>query len=143
MNYKHGKYKGKSTATHEAWEIAAKKRKEELREQHKEIDNLQCRYGGCEKKLTSIEHLYSDYCLTHQILINQSMYKALLYRYHYGLEIWEHVRTIVISYDQFSKMQEIIDTTESKTNQPFYKYQLVAMNIPSSVVYAYNPNLFD
>lgn len=102
-----------------------------------------CLYKDCNKQLNTIEYLYGKYCFKHSAMLNNSIYKAVLFRFNYTTNLWEEQRKISLTIDKYIWAKQCNDNSRFGTNQPFYRYDLINGNAVDVCIYSYNPNLLD
>lgn len=115
--------------------------------------NPVCQFVGCAKTLTSSEYLYNDkYCFHHSSIINQierakyklqdsNIYKAVLFKWNAANNVWDKIRVIIITLEQFTMKHNRDDFKED--NRVYYRYDLFVDFQCTDTIYSYSPAKFD
>lgn len=142
MNYKHGR------------NAKDRQRGLKMQEVQKEPDVIYCLTFGCGKKLKPTELLYGNYCFNCaadrnkkererlKMISPNANYRVDKYRWELVFNKWDHIRTITITPEKFSKYIHGEDYSRDDT-QVYYRYDLYVNGAIADIIYSYNPNLYD
>jgi len=141
MNYKHGRYR-------------RKKPQSEPKEYFPNDNPVICKTFGCDRKLKPVEALYGEYCFNcaatrnqkererMKLITSSSVFTVKKYKWDANLNIWDAIREIPITIEQFT-MYIHNDTFNIDSTKVFYRYDICINGENVDTLYSYTPNLFD
>lgn len=134
-NFKHGFYKGKRLPNGNYNRDALNPCVSKFNGDRAPI----CKFNRCGQRLSPTEYLFAEYCFKHQQLINNAMYKALLFKWNDNTNLWEKPRLIILTKDQFYATHRAVQSSSGF----FYRYDLLLDDTFHSSFYSINPSEFD
>ena len=111
-----------------------------------------CKTFGCNKQLTPMEYLFSEYCFkcnskNNQMskikmqtsLFDNAKFTAVLFKWNNQVCIWEKYKTIDVTSEQVKNLEG----DEVSTLNNYYRYDIFLENAIYKTIYTYSPTKFD